>query len=130
MTNDQMHTFASEWADDWNSHDLARILRHFSADVTFTSPMAAQLKPESGGVIHGKEGLEEYWREGLRRIPDLHFDIVATYIGVDTLVINYRNQRGALVNEVLELDGDVVVRGHATYLDDASDSATASPVPA
>lgn len=92
--------------------------------------MAAQLKPESGGVIHGKEGLEEYWREGLRRIPDLHFDIVATYIGVDTLVINYRNQRGALVNEVLELDGDVVVRGHATYLDDASDSATASPVPA
>jgi hypothetical protein len=33
------------------------------------------------------------------------------------LVINYRNERGRLVNEVLEFDGDRVRRGHGTYLD-------------
>jgi hypothetical protein len=42
---------------------------------------------------------------------------VATYIGVDTLVINYRNQSGGLVCEVLVFDGSLVVRGHGTYLD-------------
>ncbi|WP_246272422.1 hypothetical protein [Amycolatopsis acididurans] len=40
-----------------------------------------------------------------RRIPDLHFEIVAS-----TLVINYRNQKGGLVNEVLMFEG------HGTYL--------------
>lgn len=127
MTNDEYQAFAIEWAAAWNSHDLTRILSHFSDDVTFSSPVATQLMPESGGVIHGKKELEAYWREGLRRIPDLHFEVVATYVGVDTLVINYRNQRGALVNEVLEFDGNVVVRGHGTYAGDSSNPTGASP---
>jgi ketosteroid isomerase-like protein len=130
VTYEEFQAFASEWADAWNAHDLARILRHFSEDITFTSPVAAQLRPESGGVINGKKELEEYWREGLRRISDLHFDVIATYVGVDTMVINYRNQRGVLVNEVLELEGDVVVRGHGTYLDGPSPSSAASSKPA
>lgn len=130
MDNEEVDTFVSEWADAWNSHDLARILRHFSDDVTFTSPVATQLMPESGGVIHGKKLLEEYWREGLRRIPDLHFEVLATNVGINTVVINYRNQRGVLVNEVLELDGGVVIRGHATYADSSSPSAAASSDPA
>jgi hypothetical protein len=49
-------------------------------------------------------------------MPDLHFDIVGVYRGESVLVINYRNQRGALVNEVLEFDGGLVRRGHGTYL--------------
>jgi hypothetical protein len=129
MTNEEMQTFTSEWADAWNTHDLDRILSHFSDNVTFASPVAAQIMPESGGVIRGKKGLEEYWREGLRRIPDLHFDVIATYVGIDTIVINYRNQSGVLVNEVLELEGNVVVRGHGTYLDGPSPSSAASSNP-
>jgi len=31
-------------------------------------------------------------------------------------VINYRNHRGDLVNEVLTFDGDLVCEGHGTYL--------------
>lgn len=67
--------------------------------------------------MRGKAALREYWTEGLRRIPDLRFEVVASYVGVDTLVINYRNQRGGLVNEVLVFDGALVVQGHGTYLD-------------
>ena len=36
--------------------------------------------------------------------------------GESVVVINYRNQSGALVNEVLEFDGGLVCRGHGTYL--------------
>jgi hypothetical protein len=126
MTDAELHAFAGEWSAAWNAHDLTRILSHFSDDVTFTSPVATQLLPESGGIIHGKKMLTDYWREGLRRIPDLHFEVLNTYVGVNTLVINYRNQRGVLVNEVLEFDGDVVVRGHGTYAGDSSDPAGAT----
>ncbi|MGH3964751.1 MAG: hypothetical protein ACRDRY_16095 [Pseudonocardiaceae bacterium] len=57
-----------------------------------------------------------YWAEGLRRNPDLHFEVVGVYVGVNTLVINFRNQLGRLVNEVLIFDGSLVTQGHGTYL--------------
>ena len=68
-------------------------------------PWPPSSSPAAEGVIHGKAALRQYWGEGLRRIPDLHFEVVGVYLGVDVLVINYRNQRGNLVNEVLGFDG-------------------------
>ena len=49
-------------------------------------------------------------------IPDLRFSVQGVYAGLDVIVINYRNQRGNLVSEVLRFDGDEVVEGHGTYL--------------
>jgi hypothetical protein len=119
--------FVDDWLTGWNAHDLERLLAHFADDVTFTSPVASQLLADSDGIIKGKPALREYWREGLRRIPDLHFEVVGTYIGVDTLVINYRNQRGGLVNEVLNFAGPKVVEGHGTYLSGDPNPAGAAP---
>jgi hypothetical protein len=53
---------------------------------------------------------------GLAKIPDLHFAVEAVYAGVDTIVINYRNQQGNLVCEVLHFDTGQVRKGHGTYL--------------
>jgi hypothetical protein len=117
--------FAAQWAEDWNSHDLEALLSHFSDDVLWTSPVAAQIVEGSGGVLRGKAALRAYYAEGLRRTPELHFDVVAVYQGVSTMVINYRNQRGSLVNEVLSFDDTVLVReGHGTYLGSGASSAT------
>jgi SnoaL-like domain len=93
------------------------VLSHFADDVVFTSPVAARLVEGSAGIIRGKTALRDYWREGLRRIPDLRFELVGIYLGQTTLVINYRNQSGGLVNEVLTFDGALVTSGHGTYLE-------------
>ncbi|SIL58588.1 Uncharacterised protein [Mycobacteroides abscessus subsp. abscessus] len=37
-------------------------------------------------------------------------------MGARALVLNYRNHKGGLVNEVLIFDGDYIVEGHGTYL--------------
>jgi hypothetical protein len=129
MKLDDAQAFADGWVDAWNAHDLELILSHFSDDVTFSSPVATMLVPESGGVIHGKADLRDYWREGLRRIPDLHFQIEGVYVGVEALVINYRNQNDRLVCEVLILDGALVTRGLGTYLDDGSSSGGPATTP-
>ena len=115
MDNAQAQEFAAEWLAGWNAHDLDRILGHFAEDVTFSSPIAAQLLG-GDGVLRGKPALRAYWEVGLRRIPDLRFELVDVYVGVNALVINYRNQKGGLVNEVLVLRDDLVVEGHGTYL--------------
>jgi hypothetical protein len=112
----EARNFVQAWLQAWNAHDLEAVLSHFADEVKFTSPVAARIVEGSGGVITSKAVLREYWREGLRRIPDLRFELVGTYVGVDTIVINYRNQNGGLVSEVLEFDGPLVVEGHGTYL--------------
>jgi hypothetical protein len=121
MTPEYARAFASEWVEAWNAHDLERILGHFTEDVTFSSPVAAHIVPGSEGIISGKTALREYWREGLRLIPDLRFEIEGVYVGVSVVVINYRNQRGGLVSEVLDFEGDLVVRGHGTYIAEGID---------
>jgi hypothetical protein len=94
------------------------VLAHFGDDVVFTSPLAAQLLDASDGVIRGKSALREYWNLGLSRVPDLRFELIATYVGVATIVINYRNHRGQLVNEVLTFEDGLVVEGHATHVEE------------
>ncbi len=123
----EANEFVDAWLRAWNDHDLDRVLEHFTDDVVFTSPLAAQLLTGSGGVVHGKAALRQYWGEGIRRIPDLHFEVVDVYLGVDVLVINYRNQRGNLVNEVLGFDGPRVGWGHGTYLGGGANPAGAEP---
>lgn len=108
--------FSREWIAGWNAHDLDAVLAHFHDDAVFTSPLAAQLVPASGGVIRGKAALRAYWTEGLKRNPNLHFVLEGVYVGVNTLVIHYHRQERGLANEVLIFDGDLVREGHATYL--------------
>ena len=118
--------FVDGWEQSWNAHDVEQVLSHFADDVVFTSPVATQLLEASDGVIRSKAALREYWTEGLRRIPDLRFEVLGVYVGVATLVINYRNQAGGLVNEVLTFDGAIVTQGHGTYLGSKANPAGAA----
>lgn len=117
MTIPAPEAFARDWCAAWNARDVEAVLAHFHDYVVFTSPVAARVVPESGGVVRGKDALRRYWSAALAALPDLQFEVVATYIGTNALVINYRNQRGQLVNEVLIFDGELVREGHGTYLD-------------
>jgi len=110
--------YAEAWVRAWNAHDIEAVLAHFHDVVLFTSPVAARVVPESGGVVRGKAALRDYWTAALAKQPDLQFAVVGVYRGESTLVINYRNHRGELVNEVLTFDGGLVREGHGTYLSD------------
>lgn len=125
MNTTQAEQFVDSWVRAWNAHDLDQVLSHFSKDVVFASPLAAQMLAGSDGVLRGKAALREYWQEGLRRIPDLRFEVSGVYLGVGVLVVNYRNQNGGLVNEVLIFDGELVKEGYGTYLDDGASPAGA-----
>ena len=115
MNQGEAVAFAKQWADDWNRHDVEAVLSHFADDVIFTSPLAGQLFPESGGVIRGKDALRRYWNEGIRRNPALRFEVLGAYAGVDTVVIRFRTERGADRCEVLTFGAGLVRTGHGTY---------------
>lgn len=108
--------FAEDWVRAWNARDVEDVLAHFHDDVVFTSPVAARVLPETGGVVRGKDALRHYWTTALAMLPELHFEVIGVYQGQSVLVIHYRNERGGLVNEVLVFDGDLIREGHGTYL--------------
>ena len=116
MPTPDPNAFADDWVRAWNAHDVEAVLEHFHDDVVFSSPVASRLLPETGGVVRGKAALRHYWVTALGRVPGLHFEVIGVYQGESLLVINYRNHRGGLVNEVLTFDGDLVREGHGTYL--------------
>ena len=107
--------FADEWAAAWNSHDLERILDHYTDDVVFASPKIVQLMGDPAGEVRGKDALRGYWGKGLQHLPDLHFIVEAVRVSVDTVVINYRNERHQPVAEVLTFRDDRVCRGFGAY---------------
>jgi ketosteroid isomerase-like protein len=115
MDLDEARRFADEWVAGWNSHELDRIMKHYADDVVFRSPVAARIIEGSDGTVLGIDALRAYWAEGLRRIPDLHFELIEVYAGIDTVVLNYRNQTGQLVNEVLTFQAGLIVSGIGTY---------------
>lgn len=108
--------FSKRWVEAWNAHDVEAVLEHFHDEVVFTSPVAAELLPETAGVVRGKSALRRYWMRAVQRIPHLRFSVEGIYQGIDTIVIAYRNQDGGLVSEVLRLSGGLVIEGHGTYL--------------
>lgn len=116
MSTPEPGQFAHQWIEAWNARGLERVLTHCAGDIVFSSPTATRVVPDSGGTVRGKDALRNYWTLALQRNPDLHFELVGVYAGVDTIVLHYQNQLGSLVNEVLTFRDGLVVVGHATHL--------------
>jgi ketosteroid isomerase-like protein len=106
--------FANEWVSAWNSHDLDRILSHYSPEIVFLSPIAQQRIGK--GRVTGLEALRAYWAGALAATPGLKFEIAEVLAGHECLTILYRNQLGRLVAETFEFgEKGEVVRSFACY---------------
>ena len=109
--------FAAEWIDAWNSHDLDRVLAHYSDDFEMSSPFIVELMGQGSGKLKGKVAIRPYWTKALAAAPPLKFELERVFAGVDSITIAYRragtNQQAA---EVLFFDHTrKVVRGVAHY---------------
>jgi uncharacterized protein (TIGR02246 family) len=73
LTHDEARQRGAEWARAWNARDIEAVLSHFTDDVTFLSPVAADVvgTPE----LRGKAALRAYWERALARITRLHFTV-------------------------------------------------------
>jgi hypothetical protein len=107
--------FAQDWIAAWNSRDLARVLSHYADDFVMSSPIIAQIGAEPSGVLTGKAAVGEYWVKALAMIPELHFDLLTTLVGVDSITLYYQSPKG-LAAEVFHFDADrKVIRAYAHY---------------
>ncbi|PYV62750.1 MAG: nuclear transport factor 2 family protein [Acidobacteria bacterium] len=104
MTEDEARSFAADWIEAWNSHDLDRIMTHYAEDLVLVSPIAAQLLNDPAGMVRGKDSLREYFQKGLNAFPQLRFDLIEVMRGLSSIVLYYKNQRGTKSGEFMELN--------------------------
>ena len=108
--------FAADWIDSWNEHDLVRILSHYTDGFEMSSPMIIKVVSEPSGTLKGKEAVGSYWAKALQLVPNLHFELVATLVGVNSITLYYNGVRGPSA-EVFHFNQDgKVTRSYAHYL--------------
>jgi len=116
MDAERAQRFAEQWYAAWNAHDLDAILEHYADDVEMVSPLVSALTGRDDDGLAGKDALRAYFAAGLERYPALHFEPIALFVGVDSLVLHYRSAGGNLAAEVVFLDGrDKITRYFAHY---------------
>ncbi|WP_185286078.1 nuclear transport factor 2 family protein [Chryseobacterium indologenes] len=96
--------FAQMWVDTWNSHDLDDILSHYSEEIEITTPMIAMATGGKESSLHGKEAVREYWRKALEKFPDLHFELIHSTAGVDSVALFYKSIMDKHAVEVMFFD--------------------------
>jgi hypothetical protein len=110
MTEADAQRFAIVWVESWNSHDLDRILSHYSEDVDVTSPLIETVLGPGRVSIRGKKALRAYLAQALERYPDLRFVLFRAYAGPNSLVLHYQSVQGLIAAECLEFNDDGAVR--------------------
>jgi hypothetical protein len=104
MDPDQTQAIANAWITAWNTHDVEAVLSLYRDDAEQTSPLVVQLLGRPDGTVRGKDELRAYFSEGLRRSPELHFELIDVFAGVSSITVTYRNHRKQVVAETMVID--------------------------
>jgi hypothetical protein len=93
--------FAMDWIESWNTHDMERILSHYTDDFEMSSPLIVERLGKADGKLKGKKAIGEYWQQGLSMLPALRFELLDVLVGVDAITIYYNSVGRRLVCETL-----------------------------
>lgn len=115
LTDELAKSFAEQWIDAWNRHDLTAIMELYSEDIRFYSPYIIRLEMNAEGVISKKDELEKYFGKALGIYTDLHFELHELLTGAGSVILYYKSVGNRMAAEMMELDesGKIsLVRAH------------------
>jgi len=107
--------FSLEWVEAWNEHDLDKIMTHYAEAFEMTSPVIKQIMNEPTGKIKGKKEIRAYWEKALKMNPNLHFEIIKSFSGANSVVIHYKGHRGLSAETFFFNSEGKVISAHAHY---------------
>ncbi|MFY7743287.1 MAG: nuclear transport factor 2 family protein [Flavobacterium sp.] len=100
-------SIAYKWFEAFNLHNLEQLLSLYDDHAQHFSPKLKVRKPETNGLVIGKEAMREWWKDAFDRLPTLHYKVTSLTANSDRVFMEYvRNVEGEeemLVAEVLEI---------------------------
>ena len=113
----RMAALGRDWVAAWNARDLDRVLALYADDFEMTSDRIPALGFDASGTLRGKADVRAYWSKGLTMLPNLHFELIDTFVSPDSVVVFYQNERGKKICEYLRVDAEGMIKqGSANHL--------------
>jgi ketosteroid isomerase-like protein len=104
MTAEQALAFARKHVDTWNTHDLDAIMALYSQSVELVSPLAGAITGAT--TVRGQARVRDYFERGLQKYPELHFELVDTFLCRSSVTLLFHGAGRKLVAEVLFIDSE------------------------
>lgn len=114
MNSQEITSIAYKWFDAFNQHNLEQLLSLYDDNAQHFSPKLKIRKPETNGLVVGKDAMRVWWKEAFDRLPTLHYKVTSLTANTDRVFMEYvrsvEHEEDMLVAEVLEIrDGKIVL---------------------
>ena len=113
MNSQETMSIAYKWFDAFNQHNLEQLLSLYDDNAQHFSPKLKLRKPETNGLVIGKEAMRDWWKDSFERLPTLKYKVTSLTANTDRVFMEYvrsvNDEEDLLVAEVLEIrDGKIV----------------------
>ncbi len=106
-------SIAHKWFEAFNNHNLEQLLSLYDDDAEHFSPKLKIKKPDTNGLVKGKQALREWWQEAFDRLPTLQYKVTSLTANSDRVFMEYirtvDSEQDLLVAEVLDIKEEKIV---------------------
>ena len=114
MSSQKNLSIAHKWFEAFNNHNLEQLLSLYDNDAEHFSPKLKIKKPETLGLVKGRQALHDWWQEAFERLPTLNYKVTSLTANTDRVFMEYlrtvANENEMLVAEVLEIKDEKIIR--------------------
>lgn len=113
MEAKQIEYIAIKWFEAFNTKRLDKLLELYDDNAQHFSPKLKVRKPETDGLVTGKESLREWWQDAFDRLPTLYYKVKSLTADENRVFMEYtrtvEGEENMEVAEVLEVkDGRII----------------------
>lgn len=113
MTAKKNELIAINWFEAFNTQDLEKLLSLYHQDAKHYSPKLKIRKPETNGLVVGKDAMRAWWKDAFDRLPSLKYVVTSLTANDNRIFMEYirkvDNEEDMLVAEVLEVEYGLIV---------------------
>jgi limonene-1,2-epoxide hydrolase len=113
MSSQEIMSIAYKWFEAFNNHNLEQLLSLYDDNSQHFSPKLKIRKPETNGLVIGKEAMRDWWKDSFDRLPSLNYKVTSLTANSDRVFMEYvrsvENEEDILVAEVLEVRDNKIV---------------------
>ena len=107
MSAEKNLSIAMLWFEAFNAHNLEKLLSLYDDDAEHFSPKLKIIRPDTEGLISGKDALRNWWHDAFNRLPSLNYKVTSLTSNLDRVFMEYvrtvENEETMFVAEVLEI---------------------------
>ena len=113
MSAQKNEIIAKAWFEAFNSHDLEKLLSLYHEQAKHYSPKLKIRKPETNGLVTGKDALRAWWKDAFERLPSLNYKVTNLTSNDTRVFMEYirkvKNEEDMMVAELLEIENGLIV---------------------